>query len=177
MNKYEYHDDDDQSDVDWLRITRRLAMFSMRLISRRGLQNEIDPEDLINSAIEKFLAGERHYDEDKGNFYSFLCGVIRSEISNLARKKSLSVVDIDSDYVESSSDNSPSPEKRYLYNEEKRFLYNYIEEKDPTLLELAKLMLDYELAGSIDLANTMKISTEEVNNAKKRLRRLVQKIK
>jgi mRNA-degrading endonuclease RelE of RelBE toxin-antitoxin system len=77
---------DTLQDADWDAITKRLLMFTARQLQRypdvfrrRAI---VDAEDYTIDAIEALLSGRRRFDAEKKTLFSFLCGVIASQIEH-----------------------------------------------------------------------------------------------
>lgn len=71
------------TDKEWEELYDRLLLVASRWISRRQFRVAPDPNDIASSAIEKTLSGRRPWNAADFTLLEHLCGVARSEISNL----------------------------------------------------------------------------------------------
>jgi hypothetical protein len=71
------------TDKEWEDLHARLLLFARKWIGRRQFRVTPNPHDITHTAIEKTLSGSRPWNSAEFSIFEHLCGVIRSEISNL----------------------------------------------------------------------------------------------
>lgn len=151
----------------------------------------LEAEDFVYEAVRKTLTGQRVWDHASVSLYQHLVGVVRSDISNRLRCKENRMTILESRLgsngeagrrsgpakvldLSQFACEDPSPEEVVLFQDELEKILQHVENADTKLLNMAKLMAERDLSGSIELSNELGVSVREVNNRKKRLRRLVE---
>lgn len=154
----------------------------------------IEPSDIIARAVEKTLTGKRRWDPSKNpDLYAYLTSVVDSDINHAAeswanqylRTASSLRPDGDDDqggsYLDGLSARTPNPEQLALAAEGEKaseeFLLGLLEnlEDDPLLYRMVELITFDDINKPADLAARLEKKTKDINNARKRLRRRVEK--
>jgi hypothetical protein len=130
-------------------------------------------QDFVQRAIEKALSGERSYDRRKTLFQN-LCQIISSDISHEAQSYKNKHTVPEDDTVVNLVDYKQDPEDTAHYGELVRDFLYYLGSRDDLAKGIADLMIKSEIAKSAELALTLGLSVQEIENAKKRLRRLTE---
>ena len=129
--------------------------------------------DAVQTAVEKFLAGERRWNPDK-SAYENLWGAISSEISNwVTSADNKTTLPIEDGKVVQLPASQPTPEDDAEWRSERDQFLRYLPAKNVEAARAAELMLDHDLQGP-ELAEAMGRSQREIDNIKKRLKRLTQ---
>jgi hypothetical protein len=129
-------------------------------------------QDAVQTAVLKFLAGERRWNTDKSdydNLWGAVSGVIinwgtSAENRTTSRSEDNKVVQL--------RDPQPGPDIYVEWRSERDQLLQYLCARDVEAAWMAQLMLDHDLNGP-ELADTMARSQQKTDNIKKRLRRLI----
>ncbi|NKC13456.1 MAG: hypothetical protein GKR94_15065 [Gammaproteobacteria bacterium] len=170
----------DWTEFNWEDLVSRLALYAAFQVRKkfwRGHRSEApgawEPMDLVHIAIEKTLSGQRKWDSSARPLFEHLTGIINSEISHRVLSKenqfirpSETVSEVDRGWY-----SSHSPDELTEALSEQQWLLAMLDALEPRLAELAHLMIEAEIKGSAELSRKMNLTTREVNNLKKRLRR------
>jgi hypothetical protein len=127
----------------------------------------------VQSAIEKALSKERSYDRRKTLFQN-LCQIISSDISHEIQSYDNKHVVPQDDTVVNLIDYKQNPEETTHYGEISRDLLCYLGSRDELAKEIADLMINSDITQSAELAVALALSVQQIENAKKRLRRLIE---
>jgi DNA-directed RNA polymerase specialized sigma24 family protein len=128
--------------------------------------------DAVQTAVEKFLGGERQWNRSKSAFEN-LWGAVSSEISNWATSaENRTTSRTDDDKVVLLRTPQPTPEEQVLWRSERDRLLQHLRARDAEAGRMAELMLVEDLKGP-ELAKEMGLEQQKTDAIKKRLRRLV----
>jgi DNA-directed RNA polymerase specialized sigma24 family protein len=128
--------------------------------------------DAVQTAVEKFLGGERQWNRSKSAFEN-LWGAVSSEISNWATSaENRTTLRTDGERVILLRNPQPTPEDQVLWQSERDRLLQYLRARDAEAGRMAALMLVEGLKGS-ELTEMMGLEQHKTDAIKKRLRRLV----
>ena len=128
--------------------------------------------DAVQTAVEKFLGGERQWNRSKSAFEN-LWGAVSSEISNWATSaENRTTSRTDGEKVILLRNPQPTPEDQVLWQSERDRLLQYLRARDAEAGRMAALMLVEGLKGS-ELTEVMGLEQHRTDAIKKRLRRLV----
>lgn len=128
--------------------------------------------DAVQTAVEKFLGGERQWNRSKSAFEN-LWGAVSSEISNWATSaENRTTSRTDGEKVILLRNPQPTPEDQVLWQSERDRLLQYLRARDAEAGRMAALMLVEGLKGS-ELTEVMGLEQHRTDATKKRLRRLV----
>jgi RNA polymerase sigma factor (sigma-70 family) len=166
--------------VDWTDLYPRLLLFtegSLRRMRRHSFRPLV-ASDFVHAVIEKAISGERSWDPRKTLFQNFL-QVISSLISNDITSYENQMGQPTSDRIADLSDNvidlrshPKSPESASIDKFETERILSYLEERDPEARKVAELILCEDLQPSLEIALRLKIPVSDVENVRKRLKRL-----
>ena len=171
----------DLNRLPWDDLYPRLLLAALGKIGRRVWRGQFRGQppggrtahDAVQTAVEKFLAGERQWNPDK-SAYENLWGAISSEISNwVTSTDNRTTRPIDDDKVVQLLGNQPTPEHDAEWRSERDQFLRYLDARNDEAARMAKLMLDHDLQG-LELAKAMGQSQRGIDNIKKRLKRLTQ---
>jgi DNA-directed RNA polymerase specialized sigma24 family protein len=176
----------DFGEVDWDDHYPRLllvAIGKLRRVRWRGQACATAPmalqaEDFVQMAIQEALSGERQYDPSRSLFQNF-CQIISSEISNVVSSYENRNVDHadDEKIVDMQDYKRDTPESAAIYNQMVERLLAYLAERDPPARQVAEQIIVYERVKSLELTVELKQPVSEIENIKKRLRRLCAKFR
>ncbi len=128
------------------------------------------PHDAVQTAIEKFLAGERQWNWDKSD-YENLWGAVSGVIINWGTSaENRTTTRGEDDKVVRFPSPQPGPEDDAVWRSEHDRLLRYLRARDVEAAWVAELMLARDLNGP-ELAEEMGRSQQEIDNIKKRLKR------
>ncbi|WP_241671609.1 PHP domain-containing protein [Dankookia rubra] len=128
--------------------------------------------DAVQTAVEKFLGGERQWNRSKSAFEN-LWGAVSSEISNWTTSaENRTTSRTDGEKVILLRNSQPTPEEQVLWRSERDRLLQHLHAKDVNAARMAELMLVEGLKGP-ELAERMGLEQHKTDAIKKRLRRLV----
>jgi DNA-directed RNA polymerase specialized sigma24 family protein len=128
--------------------------------------------DAVQTAVEKFLGGERRWNRGKSAFEN-LWGAVSSEISNWATSaENRTTSRTDGEKVVLLRNSEPTPEDQVLWQSERDRLIRHLGARDAEAGRMAELMLAQGLKGP-ELAQVMGLEQHRTDAVKKRLRRLV----
>jgi hypothetical protein len=170
------------SEMEWEDYYKRLLLFAEKKLRRRRFRVSPDAHDFAASAIEKTLSGRRRWNPEKVCLYIHLCGVIESEMSNLATSldnKATNSRDADAEAkgeIENSWEKmfapAPSGEELCIARDLKHKFLKQLPGNKQGLRRLAELLLsegDYDFA---DCAFELDIGVEQVYALTKQLKKL-----
>lgn len=167
--------------LPWHDLYPRLLLAALGKIGRMVWRGEFrghvpggrTAHDAVQTAVQKFLAGERQWNWDK-SAYENLWGAISSEISNWgASAENGTTSRIDDDKVVRLPTGPPPIEDDVEWRSERNRFLRHLRGKSPTVARMAELMLDDGLNGP-ELAQAMGRSQRDIDNMKKQLKRLIQ---
>ena len=128
--------------------------------------------DAVQTAVEKFLSGERQWNPGRSAFEN-LWGAVSSEISNWATSaENRTTSRTAGEKVVLLRNPGPTPEDQVLWQSERDHLLQYLHAKDVEAGRMAELMLAKGLKGP-ELAEVMGLEPHRSDAIKKRLKRLV----
>jgi DNA-directed RNA polymerase specialized sigma24 family protein len=128
--------------------------------------------DAVQTAVEKFLGGERRWNWGKSAFEN-LWGAVSSEISNWATSAENRTTErTDGETVVPLRNPQPTPEDQALWRSERDRLLQHLRTRDADAAQMAELMLVDGLMGP-ELMEGMGLEQHKTDAIKKRLRRLV----
>ena len=128
--------------------------------------------DAVQTAVEKFLGGERQWNWGKSAFEN-LWGAVSSEISNWATSaENRTTSRTDGETVVPLRNPQPTPEDQVLWRSERDRLLQHLRARDAEAGRMAELMLDQGLKGP-ELAATMGLEQHRTDAVKRRLKRQV----
>jgi hypothetical protein len=132
----------------------------------------LSSKDFVQTAVLKAINGERRYDLGKSLFHN-LCQIISSEVSNVVQSyENRHVEHADDATVVDIRDYRDSPEEEVVHKQAARHLFAYLEQRDAAAKQVAEQIILYERAGSLELSVELKRTVSDIENIKKRLRRL-----
>ncbi|HEX6141767.1 MAG TPA: hypothetical protein VFZ01_03545 [Geminicoccaceae bacterium] len=154
-----------------LLATSRLARMTWRGVRRGAIPGGLQPEDVVNDAIAKTIAGVRVWSRDC-TLFQHLAGVVISDISHAANaiENRLGRDDGDDGHREPAAD-GPDQEQVALWRDEQRRLLAHLDGIDPRLAGLARLMLEQDLRDTAPLVAALGVPAAEIANLRKRLKR------
>lgn len=179
----------DWSAVDWDDLVPRLLLLAMSRLSRmtwRGQRGSIAPgaaaaEDFVNDAIAKTMDGIRVWSSDKCSLFQHLAGIVVSDISHAATAAENRLTLADDGRAEriggwppDQADDVPDQEQIALWRSEQRQLLDYLRGIDPTMGEMAELILTKDIDQTAELCLRLDRSPSEIANLRKRIRRATQ---
>lgn len=157
--------------------TRRLY----KKIGSGGLPGGREPKDIALEAIKLVLDGQRKWNPSTApDLLEYLKGVVDSIISHLIESKDHQLRD--SDPPEDIEENPrktfdvrlpTAPDEEVIAKDFLEYLRKNI--KGDETCELVLYCIEEGLSKTRDIAETMKLQVSNVNNAKRRLRRLIEK--
>jgi hypothetical protein len=128
----------------------------------------------VQRAIEKALSGERKFDSGKTLLHN-LCQIISSDISHDVKSYNNRHVTSEDDAVVNIVDyRQQSPEETAHYSQLTRHFLDYLDSCDAAARIVADLMINSGITESNEIAVHRGLSVSEIENIKKRLRRLTQ---
>ena len=172
---------------DWDDLVPRLLLLAVSRLSRmtwrgrrRGpVPGGAQPEDFVNDAIAKTMAGIREWDPDRCTLFQHLAGAVVSDISHAAESAdnrttvSAAAAPDDAPWPPDTADGDPGPEAAVLWQSEQRRLIDHLDGIDPRLGRMAALMLEEDRRETADLCLALDLAPSEVANLRKRLKRAV----
>jgi DNA-directed RNA polymerase specialized sigma24 family protein len=128
--------------------------------------------DAVQTAVAKFLGGERQWNRGKSAFEN-LWGAVSSEINNWATSaENRTTSRADEGTVVLLRHPEPTPEDQVMWRSELDRLLRHLHARDAEAGRMAELMLVQGLKGP-ELAAAMGLEQHRADAAKKRLKRLV----
>jgi DNA-directed RNA polymerase specialized sigma24 family protein len=167
-------------DVDWQDLYPRLLLATEARLSRvrwRGQRWATAPmalsaKDFVQMAILKAMNGGRRYDPSKSLFHN-LCQIVSSEVSNIVTSYENRHVDhADDDKIVDIRDYRDTPEDDVVHKQLIHHLLTYLAERDAPAKQVAEQILLHERVKSPELSAELKRTVSDIENIKKRLRRL-----
>ena len=155
-----------------LLASSRLARMTWRGVRRGAIPAALQPEDVVNDAIAKTIAGVRVWN-DECTLFQHLAGVVVSDISHAAEAKEnrLGLDGGGDDPHDEAPADRPDQEQVALWRDQQRRLLSHLAAIEPRLAELARLMLDQDLRETAPLAAALRVPASEIANLRKRLKR------
>jgi hypothetical protein len=164
----------DFKSVDWSDLYPRLLLYTEgRLRRLRWPRGRPSSQDFLQHAVEKALRRERTFDSGKTLFLN-LCQIISSDISHQVECYDNRNIISEDDTVVNIVDYRQSPEDTTHYSQLVRHFLDYLSSRDATVTDVADLMINSDITKSGELALQLGLSVREIENIKKRLRRLVE---
>jgi RNA polymerase sigma factor (sigma-70 family) len=159
--------------VNWAEEYPKLLLFAAgRLRRLHWPRGRPQPHDFVQRAIEKALSGNRTYDRKK-RLLQNLCQIISGDISHEVEAYDSRNVASDDDTVVNIVDYRENPEDTVYYRQLERNLLDYLGSHDTDARDVADLMIRSEITNSSELAAQLGSSVRQIENIKKRLRRLL----
>ena len=163
--------------ADWEDLWKRLRRFTHAyywwLPSKgRGL----DLDDFIQDAVSDAIEGKRTWPAEV-ELVTFLCQVIRSNVSHLLEKESrvVSIEEVSASRLTTPASGSPASRQEHADRQHAhQRLCNKIRElvrEDPLLVEMVGMWLENPEIKPRNMANELRVPIEEIRNAQKRLMR------
>lgn len=166
---------------------KKLINFAKNIMKQINLNTSLEPADFVHTAIEKLLLGERTWDKDKiPNFLKLIKLIIISEIKNNSKKnlindnnckrkrfENIYIENEDGSLVyENMIDHSIDIEGELIAKELLSKINSELEKKDDLI---ALIVLNGKIEGMTnkEIAEENNIDISEVENAMKRIRRLI----
>lgn len=186
-------------EVDWHVFVKRLLLITEFEMRRKGIYRFYlwkSPADYVHEAVLSLLQGKRRWDPNKIPLLSFLHGVVRSSMSH-DMQKSINT-NAGSPYHEDAHgdhtlddhiyDVEALPDKRFQTDTAERRIYEeewleqlkgQLEEMglDALAISLVDLALERDIRTPKEWAEYLDLPISEINNAQKRLRRALVKIR
>jgi hypothetical protein len=170
----------------WDEVKPRLLLLALRKIDRTkwkgrasgkipGEEKIFMAEDVIQTAINKFLSGERrHWDWSKSDLDN-LWDAVSSEISNRSTSaENQTTIQLDEKVIELYPGET-EPDRRIMDRLICEKLLKFLREEDMEVAKMAEIMLSEGLFRSGELAHAMCLPPKKIEAMKKRLRRLIEK--
>jgi DNA-directed RNA polymerase specialized sigma24 family protein len=167
-------------EVDWDDLYPRLLLATearLRRVRWRGQYQSTAPMallagDFVQMAILKAMNGARRYDVNKSLFHN-LCQIVSSEVSNLIQSyENRNFEHADHEKIVDIRDYRDTPEDDAAHRETIHQLLGYLEERDPPARLLAEQIILHGRVRSPELSVELKRTISDIENIKKRLRRL-----
>lgn len=166
--------------LDWGSIFPELYAYAYARRNYPCLYPGVSPEDLVNDAVQKVLAGERKWNPDKHpDIVIFLKSVIKS-IASHALKSHKIMNKCHGEFSQQASDNTA---QRQVDDTETRRHYSDIVDQIELALQDDEelLLLFYAMQeghfNDQDLSEALEMDITTIRNAKKRMRRRISEIK
>lgn len=128
-------------------------------------------EDFVHDAFQKAISGERGWDRTR-SLYQNLWQIVSSEISHAAESYENKNGDPIDDNVVQIKDYRESPEETTIRKTEVEHILSYLRLRDSEAAAVAELILKNGISQSLELGVQLGRSTYQIDNIKKRLRRL-----
>ena len=172
---------------DWEDLVPRLLLLASSRLSRmiwRGRRRgptpgAAQPEDFVNEAIAKTMAGIREWNPDRCSLFQHLAGAIVSDISHAAESSdnritvSAAAAPADTVWPPDMASDDADPEQIAMWQSEQRRLFDHLDGLDPLLGRMANLMLAEDCRETADLCMALDLAPSEIANLRKRLKRAV----
>ena len=173
--------DEAWSRIDWADLTPRLLLFTAARVRLTSLDSEgLSAEDLVQQAIQKTLAGKRRWNPERCDLFTFLAGVVQSDVSTACSKRNRKFdklgpqVELDEEIsISIDGESVKSPEDYFFFSKQREELLIYLKNQENFLANITEIILDKGVVHSKDLAEIFEMTEQEINNAKKRLRRAI----
>lgn len=159
-------------DMPWSEIVPRLTLFAVRLLKKRGKYDMVElAPDFAHTAIEKFYAGERKWDEKKNpDFFLFLASVVSSLIYHEGTKAAR-FTDIENVPEDQYSDDPINPSDAVLEALEVDKFLDFLRFRDRELYLFALLVWKTDVSDVERQASSLGVEVDQVPNLRRRLRR------
>jgi hypothetical protein len=169
----------DWNQVDWEGLYPRLVLYAagkLRRLTWRGKRSGHIPEgrmapDFAQEAILKTMDGTRKWNRGEDSLFDHLTGVISSLISHLVDSKENQTTTSTDDTIVNIEDYLPTPEMAVLRKIQEEHYLAYLEEKDPLLNKLARLILCESVRSTAEFSVRLDASIAKVESLKKCLYR------
>lgn len=172
---------------DWEDLVPRLLLLAASRLSRmtwRGRRRgptpgAAQPEDFVNEAIAKTIAGIRAWNPDRCSLFQHLAGAIVSDISHAAESSdnritvSAPASSSDAAWPPETAADDVDPEQTAMWQSEQRRLFDHLDRLDPQLARMANLMLTEDCRETTDLCVALDLAPSDIANLRKRLKRAV----
>ncbi len=139
-----------------------------------------DAEDFVDDAIDKSMARVRIWNRANCTLFQHLAGVIVSDISHTAQSSHSNFILFDHARPNGSTtwppdmpDQAPDQEHLTVWLSEQRRLLEHLRAIDPTMGRMAEFMLVQDMCETRDLCQALEVTSSEVANLRKRLKRAV----
>jgi DNA-directed RNA polymerase specialized sigma24 family protein len=179
------------TEEEWVEIYNRLLLYTYRKFGylQNQLKAGIDLDGVVHESILALLADKRRLPEGLDVFI-FLCGVIRSKVDAIKksaeerRRIIIELNDIDTQieypsvlvYNNLPGSNHQASDQQVRYNETVHQIRNCIQ-NDEVLLQYVDELIDSPDNKPNEIARKLNISIRQIQNAQKRLKRLISRIK
>jgi hypothetical protein len=162
--------------VDWSDIYPRLLLATAGRLRRSRWRQacQMHATDFVQTAIEKAMSRQRSWDLNRSLFQN-LWQVVSSEISHAAGSYDNKNFDPVDETIVQISDCRENPEDTAIYRSQVDHLLRYLRCHDPDAASIANLILNVGVTKSSELSVELKRPVPEIENIKKRLRRLCRK--
>lgn len=161
--------------VDWSNLYPRLLLYAEgRLRRLQWPRGRPQSHDFVQHAIEKALSKARTFDNGKTLFHN-LCQIISSDISHDIGCFDNRHIKSEDDTIINIIDYQDSPEYTTHYRHLVGHFLNYLGSHDAEAKIIANLIINSDITRSSELAVQSGFSVREIENIKKRLRRLIEK--
>jgi hypothetical protein len=173
---------DDLERVDWTDLIKRLTLYTthrLRGYSEPGrygvmLSGGNTPEDFVLSAIESLYSGRRRFDATRTSLFTFLCGVISSEISHLAKREGSMEHELLAGRLAQELAAPDETDARLVASDFADMLLRDLAD-DPAVQQYAQLSL--RLSANADIATALSLNMDEIRKLDRRLRRRLLRLK
>jgi DNA-directed RNA polymerase specialized sigma24 family protein len=129
-------------------------------------------EDFVQTAIKEAMSGERQFDPTRSLFKN-LCQIISSEVSNAVQSyENKNVKPETDDNIVLFPDPRESPEASAVYKQIAERFLAYVETRDPPAKQVAEQIIYSGRGRSLELSVELRLPVSDIENIKKRLRRL-----
>jgi hypothetical protein len=156
-------------------IYDRLLYYAARRLRRAWWSGGRDPREFVHESFKKAINGQRNWDRTK-SLYDNLRQIVSSEINHAAQHAAQSYegknVDTLDDAVVYIKDYRESQEDMLIYKSQVTHLLKFIYSKDRDAGGIAEIILHQGILKSSELGIQINKSVREIENIKKRLRRL-----
>jgi hypothetical protein len=160
----------DFTTVDWEDLYKRLLLAAAGRL-RRSRLSQSQATDFIHTAIQKAMSGQRVWDPTK-SLYHNLWQIVSSEINHAATSYERVHVDPSDETIVQIRDYRDTPEEASIHKSEIDHLMHYLNSRDRDAAAVADLLLTVGISNSMEVAVQLNRSVSEIDNIKKRLRRL-----
>jgi hypothetical protein len=129
----------------------------------------MEPQDLVQDAIEKTISGQRVWNREI-SLFRHLVGVVKSDVNHLAQSSENAMTRRDDEMAASAPDSGEGPETIALRELDKQRYFVFLERRNPMLRQLAELMLN-GITDTISLAQKLNLTARNVDSRKRALQR------
>jgi hypothetical protein len=127
--------------------------------------------DFVHDAFQKAMSGERSWDETR-SLYQNLWQIVSSEISHAAESFENQNGDHIDDTIVQIKDYRETPEETTMKKMQVEHILNYLRSRDTEAATVGELILKKGISASLELSVQLGRKPREIDNIKKRLRRL-----